>query len=172
MSVWVASYGGSGTNWLNNALIPNVVDREWWRHGPCHAQAPIEDAPCTVAVYIYRHPYDAYASQLKRGLHRVNQRKLGHPGPPFAPARFAQAQVDQMSAWRSATPMPYPVILVRYEAIREHMKALKRALGFPLTLPFEPATSPPRAESVLPAFDDAVALWESMPDFEIRPARS
>lgn len=166
--VWVASYGGSGTNWLNDAIKPNVVDRGWWGPGPCHAPAPIADAPCSAAVYIYRHPVAAYRSQERRGLLGVNQRKLGYPAP-HTPQRMARAMIEQMIAWAHAGDLglPFPVVLVRYERLPEHLDELAAAVGVPI-----PRTFTPRRNSAAPVegLGAAVHVWRALPHFAVIPA--
>lgn len=175
MRTWVVSYGGSGTNWINNTLAPDVVDREWWRHGPCHAPAPIPDAPCDLAIYVYRRPADAFHSQLRRGLVPVNQRKLGHPGPVFTPERFAQAMIEQMRAWKAAS-CTYPVMLIRYESIPDHIESVIDHLlaagaskaaalrAFTMATP-RGVRLPPNAQTALAR---AERYWQTMPDFALR----
>lgn len=163
--VWPVSYGGSGTNFLDRALRPNVVDRAWWGEGPCHAAAPIKDAPCDHAVYIYRHPWLAYQSQCDRGLERVNQRKLGHPGEPFSHERFARAQIEQMEQWWKAAleqSMPYPITLVKYEALHRLQSILEVDLGLSMAEPFRPSRRA-NADDCPPAFYGAQWLWRIMP---------
>jgi hypothetical protein len=79
LELWICSYGGCGTNLLADYLenIKQIrIHTKSWRDMLCHCHTYIPTKNCK-AIYMYcRDPIDAFKSQIKRGLHVINLKKL------------------------------------------------------------------------------------------------
>lgn len=141
----VVSSGGVGTSFLMRFLsrfrkLNGLHNEEGTKHAFNH---PIGWQKCK-CVYIFGSPVDAALSLFRRAYHSAHSRRiveeLGVPIEPIAQettlAQYCEQQVDRFffghhfHSWIESPP-PYPLLMLRYEAIWDHLNDLADFLELP-----------------------------------------
>ena len=186
MSIWICSYGGSGTNWLRRSVDMNMLrSNRIWVEKLCHYIRPIDNLPIKYAIYIYADPILAIVSQLKRGSshgHILLQRNYTRMIPPensnipYSMKEHVKNMKQQMINWKNAK-VNYPIILVKYEKLDKNLDLLFKTLEIRKTTRFNPRKTKEsdiknyykkyNLNSCEKEIDDARKYYNSMPDFTI-----
>lgn len=155
LELLLTSYGGSGLNWLAEAIDPQRRCRTpAWDRWLCHHARPL---PLGVpAVVLLADPVIAWESQRRRGIDQQNARKmLGHVGD------LAAAMAAYLDGWLSAPG----ATICRYEMLPETLPELWRLLGLRGSPPAwrERQTQRPAPGDYPPILDRLRERWEALP---------
>ena len=145
--ILVCSYGGVGTSFLISFLEKYKAansrrDRDHLKHLD---RPPITTNKNLKAVYVLGNPLDAVISLFRRNMHHRQSRKLlvNYPSlDPIEPSctlqEYIQQGVDKFKLnehfqnWKTAKAS-YPIMIIKYEAIWNHLTELLNYLEIPLS---------------------------------------
>lgn len=100
LNLLVVSYGGSASNLLTNTLEKNnyKIRTKTWNEILCHCPHYIEtDVPI---IYIYDNPIKSFLSMKRRGLQKINQKKMSNNNNvSFSDENFIKVMINQFNNW-------------------------------------------------------------------------
>ncbi|MEB3323553.1 MAG: hypothetical protein VKI81_12080 [Synechococcaceae cyanobacterium] len=157
----VTSFGGSGTTMLlqffasQQLPIPSEHDSGVWKHLPSPPTPSRYVLPSDFrAVYLVSDPVGALLSLFRRGVHMAHAVRMqsernwpdsfllrDEPNPPWGLRDFVSlgrdcfGLTDQFHAWTGCehSKRGYPIALVRYEFLWEHLADLFSFVGLPVS---------------------------------------
>jgi hypothetical protein len=100
LNLLVVSYGGSASNVLTDTLEKNnyKIRTKTWNEILCHCPHYIEtDVPI---IYIYDNPIKSFLSMKRRGLQKINQKKMSNNNNvSFSDENFIKVMINQFNKW-------------------------------------------------------------------------
>ena len=100
LNLLVVSYGGSASNLLTDTLEKNnyKIKTKTWHEILCHCPHYIEtDVPI---IYIYDNPIKSFLSVKRRGLQKINQKKMSNNNNvSFSDENFIKVMINQFNNW-------------------------------------------------------------------------
>jgi hypothetical protein len=187
VTLWISSYGGSGTNFLYKVLqSKHLCYTENWVQYLCHAYTPIVSNIVQKSIFVYAHPIvsilcqqvrvkvpNGFASTLPINYLKISQGKMNHH-LPFSIDNFIRIIIEQMHNWKYAN-VNYPILLLRYETIEQYKHELDAYCDIG-EFEFIPRKTKlisvdnfcDKVHCSKDLIEQAIQMYESLPDFEIR----
>lgn len=181
----VNSYGGSGTNWLRKNFSGKYnVTSGIWREKLCHYIRPVNDLPLKFGIYIYGDPLHASISELRRRNKNMSFFKMNfykmmpieYKNLKYSYPLMMEKMSEQMNNWKNAD-VNYPVILIKYEKIGEHITEIENLLGLKFKIPYQSRKTDQKMINFytnkynLSKYSESIKntreVYDSMPDFKI-----
>lgn len=185
MTLWINSYGGSGTNWLEKNLKEKyIISTDIWKEKLCHYIRPINGLSIQYTIYIYGDPLYASISELKRhaknmSFLRMNFYKMmpiENKNLVYSYPLMMEKMIEQMNNWKNAK-VNYPIILIKYEKIGEHITEIENLLGLKFKIPYQARKTDQKMINFytkkynLSKYSESIKktreVYDSMPDFKI-----
>ena len=180
IQLWINSYGGSGSNWLEQNLKSNYkISTYIWRLKLCHYIRPINNIPITMAVYIYANPVYAIVSELRRKYLRMNFYKMmpiEYKELRYSIRTMLEKMSEQMNNWKNAN-VNYPVILIKYEKINDYIVDLEKFFDTKFEIEFRQRKTDEEKinwyskkfnfKRIQSTLQKTIREYENMPDFQI-----
>lgn len=180
LNLWINSYGGSGSNWLEkNLRLKYKTSTQIWRIKLCHYIQPINDIPLKFGIYIYADPIYALLSELRRNYLRMNFFKMmpmKYKGIKYSIKQMVDKIEEQMDCWKNAK-VNYPIILIKYEKIEENIDKIQKTLDTEFKYEFKKRKTDEEMiefyekkynlKKIKDTIQSAQNKYNEMPDFEI-----
>jgi hypothetical protein len=180
LNLWINSYGGSGTNWLQKNLSQKYnVSTPIWSIKLCHYIQPINEIPIQFGIYIYADPLYALVSELRRDLLHMNffrMMPMKYKGIKYSIRQMVEKMEEQMDCWRNAK-VNYPIILIKYEKIEENLDKIQKTLDTEFKYELKKRKTDKKMiefyqnkynlEKIEDTIQSARNKYNEMPDFEI-----
>jgi hypothetical protein len=185
ITLWVNSYGGSGTNWLRKNLMQKYnISTPIWRKKMCHYIKPIGNLDIKYAFYIYGDPLYASISELRRGnknmsffeMNFYKMMPIEDKNLIYSYPLMMEKMIEQMNNWKNAN-VNYPVVLIKYEKIGEHISEIENLLSLQFKIPYQSRKTDQKMINFftkkynLSEYSESIKktreVYDSMPDFKI-----